>query len=55
MVHIDISEENKLRTDKVKADLLMREKTATYDGAQSELLDLWEQVNITKTLKAVPQ
>jgi hypothetical protein len=55
MVHIDISETNKQRTDKVKADLLMRGKDATYDDAQTELLDLWEQVNAAKTLKVIPQ
>lgn len=55
MPTILISEENKKNADKVRADLLMQGKDSSYNTAVAEMYSLWEQVNISKTLKVIPK
>jgi len=55
---ISVTEQTKGRFAKMKQEMhLVKGRGVLEDEAINELLDLWEQanINITKTLKAVPQ
>ena len=57
MVHIDLKKETKEELDAIGREIAQKKqvKSVSYEQIVKELVALYEQVEITKTLKAVPQ